>query len=138
MERQEIIEAYLPDYYTNEEVLRCDILTRYCDNEEVSAEDLALIDEEFDGNTKLVRKEIRRIEGKLYAEAMREKKKGAKIICKHLTNQQLVDVICEFFNEAVFADFFFEHANTRVARKWMIETICKEVKSQELRAKGYR
>ena len=61
MERQEIIEAYLPDYYTNEEVLRCDILTRYCDNEEVSAEDLALIDEEFEGNTKKAPCEVLRV-----------------------------------------------------------------------------
>ena len=39
------IEKYLPDYYSREDVLHSDILTRYLDGEEVLEQDLPWITE---------------------------------------------------------------------------------------------
>ncbi len=63
------IEENLPNYYSNDLVLRCDILCRYLFDEEVSASDLAWIHKEF-RDKKEVLEDLKRVETYLFAEAL--------------------------------------------------------------------
>jgi len=73
MEREngywQLIEKYLPDYYTSDQVLRSDILWRYVDGEEVSDDDIEWIEAEF-ANNREIYMEIARVESELFKEAM--------------------------------------------------------------------
>lgn len=66
----DFIEKYLPDYYTNDLVLRSDILWRYVDNDDVDGSDKIWIEEEFATKTEIV-EEIVRIETQLFENALR-------------------------------------------------------------------
>jgi len=73
MEREngywQLIEKYLPDYYTSDQVLRSDILWRYVDGEEVSDDDIEWIEAEFVDKREVLA-EIARIESGLFTDAM--------------------------------------------------------------------
>lgn len=63
------IEENLPNYYSNDLVLRCDILCRYLFDDEVSTSDLVWIRKEFK-NKKEVLGDLKRMETHLFAEAL--------------------------------------------------------------------
>jgi hypothetical protein len=68
----DIIEKYLPDYSSSDEVLKSDILTRYIDDEEVSLEDLKWINEDIKTKSK-AKAMLFKIDKKLYFDALRVK-----------------------------------------------------------------
>ncbi len=64
------IEDYLPNYHSRDDVLCDDILYRYFEDDEVSDEDMLWILEEFNGDKKLVKEELVRLEKRFIEEAL--------------------------------------------------------------------
>ena len=62
--------AYLPNYYSRDDVLRSDILRRYIDDEYVVESDLQLIDECFGSDKSAVTKALIVLEKGLVSEAL--------------------------------------------------------------------
>lgn len=56
------IENNLPNYYSRDDVLRDDILSRYVGGDDVCDEDMQWIQAEFNGDMKLVKEELVRLE----------------------------------------------------------------------------
>lgn len=65
------IEDYLPNYSSRNDVLRDDILLRYIEGDEVCNDDLRWIQEEFNNEKHLIKKELVRLESNFMAESLR-------------------------------------------------------------------
>lgn len=61
----------MPDYHTRDDVLRSDILFRYIDGDEVCEKDLAWIKNEYNNDTKSIKRELIRLENKFMTEAIK-------------------------------------------------------------------
>lgn len=56
------IEEFLPNYYSRDDVLRDDILYRYVNGDDVCNEDMQWIRAEYNGDMRLVKEELVRLE----------------------------------------------------------------------------
>lgn len=65
------IEDYLPNYSSRDDILRDDILFRYIDGDYVSEEDMQWIQSEFNGDKKLVKEELVRLEKGFFEESLK-------------------------------------------------------------------
>ena len=65
------IEDYLPNYSSRDDILRNDILFRYIDGDYVSEEDMQWIQTEFNGDKKLVKEELVRLEKGFFEESLK-------------------------------------------------------------------
>ena len=65
------IEDYLPNYSSRDDILRNDILFRYIDGDYVSEEDMQWIQAEFNGDKKLVKEELVRLEKGFFEESLK-------------------------------------------------------------------
>lgn len=64
------ISAYLPDYYTNDNVLLSDMLYRYLTEDNIDQEDKEMIESEYSNDKEKVRKYLCELDKSLMAEAM--------------------------------------------------------------------
>lgn len=64
------IEDYLPNYYSRDDVLRDDILYRYYDGDDISDEDMYWIKAEYNGDKRLVKDELARLENGFIEESL--------------------------------------------------------------------
>lgn len=65
----DFIMTYLPYYYSDDRVLRSDILFRYINNEDVNVEDICMIQKEYPTRQDVIN-ELRRIDWMLLHEAI--------------------------------------------------------------------
>ena len=63
--------AYLPNYYSRNDVLKSDILFRFLEGDEISKNDMKWIEEEFGGDAQRVGQECKRLDTAFFSEALR-------------------------------------------------------------------